>query len=188
MDWIERLLWLGMGGFMGFVLGYIVRSLRETKEEVDEIVELIKKSEEKDPPSRVQDERGSVTLSWAGRVGLFLVVALSVFASFQTSNINGQLKQTLACMTEYNTNQGKALNTRDRAVKTETQAGITLWTLYEKLYQIAKSDPKKIPIVQERLNKAIINYRDQLIRTQKIRKRFDYDDPDVLRDCESKHD
>lgn len=182
MDYTDRILWLLLGCFIGFVLGYIVRSLQEIKEEVDEIIELEKDRLPNKKRSLKKDERGTMKPR-VSHLALFLVVGMSVWASFQTAYVNQQLKHTSECMTQYNTRLGLALSSRDSAIKAGTASEINLWTQYGQLYKQAKAHPKRLPALQEQLNDAITNHRVSLIELQETRYDNPYPDPDVLKEC-----
>lgn len=171
MDLVERVIFLAIGGGIGFILGYIVALLRETKEEVHEVLDMEKHR---------HDERGAVSLN---TVAVVLVVLLTALAAFATAKVNSRLNETLSCITQYNVHQGQALNTRDRAIKRATNSEIALWTKYAKLYALAKSDPTKIPEAQEALNQAIMSHRAALVETQASRFDHPYPNPNVLQDC-----
>jgi hypothetical protein len=81
-----------------------------------------------------------------------------------------------------------ALKSRDESIKTNSKAEIALWTQYNRLYKLAKSDPTKIPVVQDQLNAIILDYRDKLIATQNTRNANPYAAPNILQDCKEKHD
>lgn len=171
MDLIERVIFLAIGGGIGFILGYIVALLRETKEEVHEVLDMEKHR---------NDERGAVSLN---TVAVVLVVLLTAVAAFATAKVNSRLDETLSCITQYNVHQGEALNSRDKAIKAGTDSEIELWTKYGQLYAQAKKDPTKIPQAQEALNQAIMSHRDALEETQASRFRNPYPNPNVLQDC-----
>lgn len=186
MDLYERVVFLIIGGAVGFILGYIVARLREIKEEVDEVLSYEKRDHEGiDDENR--GERGAVRLPSFGTVALILVLSLTVWASFQTARVNSELDRTLRCLTEYNTSLGEALRGRDDAIQSGTQSEIDLWTLYEDLYveaQEVKEDPVQLEKLQMELNKAIVKYRDDLIVLQKARQVRPYPEPDIAAECE----
>lgn len=95
MDYGDRLLWLLLGCFIGFVFGYIVRSLREIKEEVDEIVENKRKtSTGDDPETYEQNERGSFSWELASRISLFVVVSLTIWAAFVSQKASNDVAES----------------------------------------------------------------------------------------------
>lgn len=185
MDLLERAIWLSIGGVVGFVLGYIVRSLHEIKETVTEVDNIVK-GQDSDARSKTEDGllRRPLLLDFV----LLIVVAFTVWASFQTAYVNNRLNNTIACITEQNVEYAKALSARDVAVSSGVQSEIDLWTTYERLYKIAKSNPKKIPVLQERLSKAIAKHKGRLEVTQERRHEYPYPRPNILLSCdESDH-
>lgn len=179
MEFADRLLWWLVGCAVGFIAGYIVRSLQEIKEELDEVDEIVKKD-------RGHGESGFVRYPYVADVMLVAVIAIVVWASFATARVNSELNQTVACLTDHNTRLTESLTARDREFQTGADSEIELWSLYEDLYKIAKSDPKKIPVLQDRLNKAIIKHRDGLVDLQETRSVNPYPNPNFIENCEDK--
>jgi hypothetical protein len=180
-DLLDRVIFFAFGAGVGFVLGYIVARLREIKTELDEVLYIEK--QKPDAPKVVRDEKGEVKRPSMTSVGLVLVVVITVWAAFQTGKVNGELDNTITCSTQYNTHLGRALRTRDAAIRAGTQSEIDLWTKYAELYAIAKSNPKRIPALQDALNRAIRSHRENLIELQNTRESHPYPDPDILQNC-----
>lgn len=178
----DRLAWLAIGCFIGFVLGYIVRLAQDIKEKVEHVDGVVT-DEHESSSKRERSERGSMRPPKLSAIGLLVVVLLSVYASFQTSLVNGQLKETINCITNYNAHQGRALNGRDGAVKSGTESEIKLWTEYASLYALATKDPSMIPKAQAKLNQAIAKHRQDLIDIQRKRGNYPYPPPNVLQNC-----
>lgn len=175
----ERLGWLLLGMIIGFVLGIIVARLRAIEEKVDAVDEHVKETQRKVSPGSSGFMRQPL-----GTGMLYFLALLIVF----WGTVAGQLAlnrvdHTQMCIKQYNIHQGRALTTRDDAIKAGTQSEINLWTRYAELYAQAKKDPKKIPQAQEALNRAIMSHRDALQETQSTRDSNPYPDPDVLVNC-----
>lgn len=175
-----------IGASVGFILGYIVARLRTIEKKVDAVQFEVHETDVLVKRSR--DEEGAMKRPRLSQVGLALVVLLVVWASFMTGKTNADLDHSMTCVTVHNVKLGRSLTSRDSATRAGTNSEIDLWTLYERLYKIATSDPKKIPVVQDRLNKAIIQHRDNLRRLQKIRTRHPYPKPNVLINCKETND
>lgn len=182
MDLADRLLWMAVGGALGFVLGYIVRSLKDIRKRVEHMEDVVTNDEPAQGKHRGED--GFMQNRIVADVMVLLVVLLSVFASFQTAKVNSELEHTLDCISQYNSDYGGAIKSRDQAIKDGTQSEINLWLRYEGLYKQAQKDPKKIPALQEKLNKAIKNHRASLEKLQKTREAFPYPNPNILENCE----
>jgi dTDP-4-dehydrorhamnose 3,5-epimerase-like enzyme len=89
----DRFLYFVGGCILGFFLGYVVRTIRETKEEVEEVRDIIKNE---GIPKR--DERGFFNTegskrNWKNWV-LLLVVLLSAFASFKSQAASNDVVRT----------------------------------------------------------------------------------------------
>lgn len=184
MDLLDRLILFSAGGAIGFVLGYIVARLREIKNEVGKVLDIEQNKPDSETGPASRDERGEIKRPHhVATIALFCVLLVTAWAAIATGKVNSELDHTLTCLTKYNSDLGRSLSSRDAAVQSGTQSEIDLWTKYQKLYDIAKSNPKKIPVVQEKLNKAILEHRDDLIETQRIRQMNPYPDPDILKNC-----
>lgn len=196
MDLLERVIFFVVGGGVGFILGYIVARLRSIESKVETVQKEVHEVYEHEvevilTDERKKDETGVFQLPSPTAIVLGFVVLLTAFAAFQASQTNRALKDTVACLTDFNTNQNKALTTRDEAISTASNAEIELWTLYEELYVQASENElseKELEALRDQLSDAIIHYRDELIDTKKVREAYQYDDPDILQDCERKQD
>lgn len=180
MDLWDRLVWLSIGCFIGFVLGYIVRSLHEIKEKVehvDEIVNDVKSSKWE------SEEGGFMRHPVAADIAVIVVVAITAWAAFSAGKVNAELQHTVSCVTKYNVREGKARQARDHSVEAGTASEIKLWTEYGKLYAQAEKDPSKIPALQDKLNSAIKAHRESLTNLQETRDDVPYPTPNVLENC-----
>lgn len=79
----DRLGWFLLGVLIGSILGYITRSLRLQKEELDEVRDAL-----------VKDEKGFVRYPIVMDVALLLVVVFTVWASFASQRASNDLKDT----------------------------------------------------------------------------------------------
>lgn len=93
MDYGERMTYILLGCFIGFVLGYVVRSLREIKEEVDEIVEIKREGRPAEPTPKNPNDRGSFSWEKASRLSLFVVVAVTVWAAFVSQKASNDVQE-----------------------------------------------------------------------------------------------
>jgi len=183
MDLAERVLLFCIGCGVGFILGFVVARLRTieikldiVQTEVHEVDEIMKHNRDEDGSGRMPDFE---------HVMLILVLVIVVLAAFSTSRVNNRLDETVTCLTDYNTNQVEVLDARDDSVTRATDAEIALWKRYEALFVEAKTiPPDELPRLRNEINGAIITYRKQLERTQQTRAEYEYDDPDVYKDCE----
>lgn len=172
----ERIGYLLLGCLIGFALGYVVGYFHEKKEKE-------RGSMSDTTQDNHQKEDGGLRVPRGAEWALLLVVAITVYASFQTARVNAQLNYTLNCITKYNTDNGNALSARDTAIKAGTHSEIELWTQYGRLYAQAKKDPAKIPQVQEKLRQAVASHRDALVETQRTRSQYPYANPNIIENC-----
>lgn len=75
----DRLLYLLLGMAIGFVLGRFTRSLRDIKEELDEVDELVK---EHNDPNHHRNEGGFVKPTGVGGIALLIVIVVTVGGAF----------------------------------------------------------------------------------------------------------
>lgn len=155
MELDERIGWLLLGMAVGFVLGYIVRSLRDIKEELDEVDELVRR----------QNESGFARNPVILDVVLLIVVALTVWAAFASQALSNQVQQTqrnqtqsVVCNKQYLRKTIVALNQRTSYVQHQTLANIKLQTAQRDFFLIIFEHPRndKIEI------KAFKEYLDSL--------------------------
>lgn len=149
MGILEILMWLSLGCFIGFLLGYYTASLRritesvqEIKEEVDEIDEYVqaqkkiekKKRQKARHRKRPQDgEDGFVRNPIVMDVALIIVVALTVWASFASQRASNELERTqdqLArisiCNQQFLSRALNALTERSDYVNRQADANVSL--------------------------------------------------------------
>jgi len=136
MTWTERVSWLMLGCFIGFSLGYIVRSLREIKEEVDEIDGIVKEKRR----HRRADDAGFSRYPLMWDVVLLVVVVLTAwgaFASVQASNKTEDTQEELqatqkqvavvtSCNQEFLSKTIRALNYRTESTQARAEANVEL--------------------------------------------------------------
>lgn len=90
----ERFWYLILGGVLGFIVGYVVRSLRDIKEELHEVDEIIKR----DHRNHDRDESGKVQMDrhMFNNIALVVVIGICVWAAFSTQKTNNELEETQA--------------------------------------------------------------------------------------------
>lgn len=90
MDLMDRLIWLALGGTIGFVLGYIVRSLHEIKEKVEHVDKIVS------PESKWEqkNDSGFMRFPIVADLCLLLALFLTVWASFASQHASNQVKET----------------------------------------------------------------------------------------------
>lgn len=93
MDLGDRIGWLILGCLIGFVLGYIARSLRDIKEELDEVDELVKHV------SGADNEQAEARKKewWQRRLrgpdfALLAVVVITAYAAFMSQSASNDSK------------------------------------------------------------------------------------------------
>lgn len=156
MAFDDRLGFLILGGMIGFILGYIVRSLRDIKEELDEVDELVKDR------FKNRDESGFIN-STLGNVALIVVIGLTVFASIASQRAHNDsenaLKQfnaaqvQLAHQTLCNRTVLKdalvALNERTTYSEAQVNTNVALQTSFSRLLGTLLNNPDLSPKQRE---------------------------------------
>jgi hypothetical protein len=123
---IDRLIFLLIGGFIGFVLGYIVRSVHAIKEEMNVMENKI---------DRQNLERGTARTDLLTRIGLLLVVCLTAFSAFSSQRNTNSSKDTqdalvrvTICTQQYLEKTITALNERTTYTQEQNEAVVELQT------------------------------------------------------------
>ena len=143
MDPIDRIGWLLLGCAIGFVLGWIVRGLRDIKEELDELDKHVHFRD----PNNNPDETGAMKLPKGKDIALMLVVALTFYAALMSQiasnkssdtadkmldtqqaiiNLQSEQKQNLDCTTQVLFDAIRALNERTEYTSKQAQANVAL--------------------------------------------------------------
>lgn len=185
MDMTEKLMWLAFGAAIGFVLGYIVRSLREIKEELDEVDELVK---------RHSDERGSVNFEVLRNALLFLVLVVTVWAAFASQQSSNEVEKNqksidkiTSCNQEYLDKTIRALNERTEYSTQQARTNVDLQRSQSRFLSLLLLQP---PATDERVQEALRVYFDTLNEFVEIASRsavktaaYAYPTPEELSSC-----
>lgn len=120
----QRLTYLIIGCVIGFILGYIVRSIREIKDRVEEVDEHVLKAKKDD---------GFIQTRLATNIGLILVVAFTLWAAISSQLASNKVKDTqheqdnlTACNQTYQLQTINALNARTANSQAQTDANVAL--------------------------------------------------------------
>lgn len=158
MDFNERLGWLILGALVGFVLGYIVRSLREIREdvvvikdEVDEIDVIVKTKRDQ---SRADD--GFMHIRFLRDIAVLIALLVTVWAAFASQKSSNEVKhqqnqidQITVCTSEYLARTIRVLNLRTDAVQARADANLELQKAQSKFFKLLLEIPP-LPAVDRR--------------------------------------
>lgn len=186
MGTLEILGWLALGCFIGFVLGYQTRTIRdlsdelhEMKEEVDEIDDYVHdqmNTEENESPkqegprhrTRLRDnEKGFVRNPIIMDIALLIVVILTVWAAFASQTASNdvektqtQLTRVTLCNQHFLSRALSALSERSDFVKRQADANVSLQKAQGKFLSTLLRHPR--PPQSERSD-ALRKYVDALV-------------------------
>lgn len=155
MDLLERAIFLAIGGGIGFILGFIVANLRDIKEEVDEVLDIEKRTRGL-PTRHIRDERGFMRHPVIADAMLLLVLVLTVWAAFGSQKASNDVQATQDDIQTVTTCNQKflgelliAVNERTTFTADQARANIRLQTSQSKFLAILLADPPKTDLVQD---------------------------------------
>lgn len=151
MAFDDRLQSLLLGMVIGFVLGYLVRLVRDIKEELDEVDDIVKRElgpNGRDHAQRDRGEGGFMRIPWAANTAILLVVGLTAYASFvsqKASNDSQKSQDRIETVTYCNlavtAEALNALNERSTFTKRQVDANISLQTDFAKFFNLLLHQP-----------------------------------------------
>jgi hypothetical protein len=118
MTFDSRVGWWVLGCVIGFIVGYIVRSLREINAKVDEVKDHVAK---KDP-----DDDGVTRRDIINNIALFLVVLLTIWAAFTSQQTSNSERATVSCTEKFLAKTIIALNARTSFTLAQAKANAAL--------------------------------------------------------------
>jgi len=125
MEMDDRIGYILLGALIGFVLGYIVRSLREIKTGVDKVENAVK--------HQTADERGAMSYRTVQSLALVSVVALTAWAAFSSQSAVNSVKDTQSninrvtmCSQQFLSRTIGALNERTEYTQSQILANVAL--------------------------------------------------------------
>lgn len=147
MDVLERVICFAIGSGLGFLAGYIVASLREIKEEVDEMLD-IEKGSTPDRPVTKRDERGFIRYPVLADAMLLVVLVLTVYAAFVSQAASNDVRatqesqdQVTECNKVFLTRTIDALNERTTYTQAQAQANVELQRAQTRLLAVLLEEP-----------------------------------------------
>lgn len=156
MDFDERLGWMLLGCGIGFILGYIVRSLRDLKGELDEVDGLVKRK------LGDRNEDGFMHVRYVRDLAVLIVVILTVWAAFASQKASNDVKaqqdridQITVCNSEYLARTIRTLNLRTDAVQSRADANLELQKAQAKFFTLLLKIP---PLPEPDRREAAENY------------------------------
>lgn len=162
MAFDDRLQFLLLGMAIGFVLGYLVRLVREIKEELDEVDDIVKK----ELGNHDRGESGFMEIRYLKDIAILLVVGLTAWASFVSQKASNDSQDTqdrietvTYCMLTSQSEALNALNERSTYTKEQANANIDLQTDFATFFNLLLHQP---PFSSEEQRKAAEKYQTSL--------------------------
>lgn len=177
MDLWDRLLYLVIGGFFGFVTGYIVRDFRFMKEKVKHVDDTVTEINSK----WNRDDGGFMRYPIIADVALLFVLFLTVFASFQSQEASNQVAATqdrvaavTHCNKVYLTEVLKSVNARTHSSQKQINANVQLQKVWYE-FVVYQLHVPPYPIKAQRLKanayaeslKAFLNVSEENVKNIK---------------------
>lgn len=160
MAFDDRLQYLLLGIVIGFVLGYLVRLVKDIKEELDEVDTIVKRIEHHD------DESGFMRYPWIANIAILLVVGLTAYASFvsqkasnEVADAQEQQEQVVACNQMVLAQALEALNERSTYTTGMATSNIELQQSQSDFFTILLHKP---PYSEQKRTKAVQDYYSDL--------------------------
>lgn len=145
MDWTERIEWLLLGMFIGYVLGRIVKSQREIKEELDEVKaleqQIVTDHKRFRRKNRKHDEEGATRQQILYNAGLFIVLVMVVYSSFASQKASNEGKDTADCNISFLGGALTSLNDRSTYTVEASQANLKLQTAQAEFFGLLLAQP-----------------------------------------------
>lgn len=140
-DLLDRLIWLSLGMVLGFVLGLIVATLRELKEEVSAIDEIVR-------TEHGRNETGFMRYPVIADFMLIVVLVIVVAGAFSAQNASNKTDQNQAeiskitdCNQEFLTGTIEALNERTTYTQVQATRNIELQEAQSRFLAILLDQP-----------------------------------------------
>lgn len=187
MDLSEAFWYVGFGGIIGFILGYIVRALQEIKEELDVVEKAV-------GGDRDRNEQGFVMVTKAANIALLVVVLLTVWAAFASQRASNDVEETqdtiaaiTVCNQQFLEGTLAAVNERTTYSSEQAQANIDLQESQAVFVDVLQEDPPPTSIRQQRAirvySDALDNYLDLQQKTAENIADNPYPTPEALQQC-----
>ena len=155
-----------VGCVIGFILGYIVRSLREIKAKVEKVDEHIMNT-------KPHGDDGFTTPGWLQNIALLVVVAITAWSAFasqhnsntissQSDSIQSQQDASdklVACNQQYLAATIAALNARTTFSQEQSAANVSLQKSLSNLVTLSLRTP---PLGPEAARRVVVGFSDAL--------------------------
>lgn len=174
MDLAERAVFMMLGGALGFVLGYIVRSLRDIQKDVHEVRDKTMgidtpQSPDRPPLTRPRDDVGAIHHLGFQQVALFLVVLMVAYAALVSQVTSNKLEDQVM---------------QDKIARCQSgpEARNVTRELVEAIYKLATGNLKRTPDSPPLTKSLLRQYNDYIKNVNDFRAEM-YDKIKPSEDC-----
>lgn len=151
MNLDTRVGWFILGCVLGFIVGYVIRSLREIRQKVEHVEEFVTHEVDKDGDSKSKKQKTGVfdRSKVLSNIGLLIVVILTAASAFLSQKASNGVKsnqeylsQITACNQHYITKTVSALNARTKNSLEQIEANKILQEKQAEFFALILSEPK----------------------------------------------
>lgn len=196
MDWSDRLLWLAIGG----AIGYFVRTLQDIKREVHEVDEIVTRRE--------RDESGFARFPLILDAALIILFSLTIWSAFRVEISVDRANEAVAelqreeardalqderiatisaCTLESQSKTIRALNERTSYTSEQLKSNVAVLATQLRFLEIVLVIPPVSEQIQRESLEAYVQHVDEFIRvadrTERKTDRFDYPTNQELSEC-----
>lgn len=177
----ERLTYLLIGLALGFLAGYITRTLQKIERKVDDVDRIVKQ----------RNEKGFMRVPLLADAFMLMIFAIMVFATFQTQAVNNDVKSTqesqrvtTKCTQQYLSKTIKALNERTEYTRQTAELNVELQQAQAEFLSLALSKPSaEVDQGLRRYVKSLTDFVDASARTREAQTMNPYPTEDEFSNC-----
>ena len=125
MDLVERAAMLILGGIIGFIAGYLVRSLREIKDDVHDVKEELHEVDEI-VKHKLSGDDGFMAHRYVADVLMVVVLVIVAWSAFASQAATNTSKKNGDCTMQYLDRTIVALNERTTYTQEQAEANVEL--------------------------------------------------------------
>ena len=151
MDFDDRLFYILIGGFIGFVAGYVVRTLQDIRDEMNTL-----NREVRDPSLKGDVDDGFLRYPIFANTLLFIVLAMTAFAAFASQKAandveaaQAKIENVTQCNHDILTETILALNERTTYTRNQSDANVDLQKAQADMLRVLLREPPRPELEQD---------------------------------------